>query len=251
MVDAQVVRAQPNKEEAGGPWTPVSYRRNRLLAPLPEQAQEWLGPDHAELVDLTLREQVYEVDQPIDHVYFPLNCVVSEVTLLPDHGPIEVGTTGYEGMAGLPAFLGVTTSATRSFCQVPGQAVRLDLTALHRLSDSDGVLRGPLLRYTQAVMVELSQNVACNRLHSTEERCARWLLQTHDRVGGDVFPMTQDFLAQMLGVRRATVSLSARLLQEAGLIRYTRGRITVLDREGLHAASCTCYDAVRREFDKL
>jgi CRP-like cAMP-binding protein len=198
-----------------------------------------------------LREQLYEADQPIDHVYFPLNCVVSEVTLVADHGPIEIGTTGYEGMVGLPVFLGVSTSATRSFCQVPGQAVRLDLAALHRLSDSDGVLRGSLLRYTQAVMVELAQNVACNRLHSTEERCARWLLQTHDRVGGDVFPMTQDFLAQMLGVRRATVSLSARLLQEAGLIRYTRGRITVLDREGLHAAACTCYDTVRREFDKL
>jgi len=232
------------------PLTPVVWRRNRLLASLPEAEQERLGAD-LQLVDLELRQLLYEVGQPITDVYFPLDCVISVLTLLDGEVPIEVSTTGFEGMAGLPALLGVSTSNTRSLCQAPGQALRMDAARLHHLLIAHGALAGLLLRYTEAVMGELAQNVACNRLHSTVERCARWLAQTHDRVGGDVFPMTQEFFAQMLGVRRATVSLSARDLQQAGLIRYTRGRITVLDREGLRAAACSCYHAVQQQFAKL
>ena len=230
--------------------TPVVWRRNRLLASLPEAEQERLGAS-LQLVDLELRQLLYEVDQPITDIYFPLDCVISVLTLLDGEVPIEVSTTGFEGMAGLPAVLGASTSDTRSFCQVPGQALRMDAVAFHRFLIGEGALAHLLLRYTQAVMAELAQNVACNRLHSTEERCARWLAQTHDRVGGDVFPMTQEFLAQMLGVRRATVSLSARGLQQAGVIRYIRGRITVMDREGLHAAACSCYHTVQQHFAKL
>jgi CRP-like cAMP-binding protein len=250
MVDAPMVDAHRRDAQTVPLATAAVWRRNRLLASLPRPEQERLG-SHLQLVDLGLRDLVYEVDQPIGDVYFPLDCVVSEVAQVDDDVPIEIGTTGSEGMVGLPAFLGATTSPTRAFCQVPGQALRMDLAALHRFLADGSALHDLLLRYAQAVIVSLAHNVACNRIHTTEERCARWLAQTHDRVGGDVFPMTQDFLAQMLGVRRATVSLSARVLQQAGLIRYTRGRITVLDGEGLHAAACTCYDTVRREFANL
>jgi CRP-like cAMP-binding protein len=164
---------------------------------------------------------------------------------------VEVAMIGFEGMAGLSAFLGTTASPHRSFCQVPGQTLRLDTVTLRRFLAGDGALHDLLHRYTQAVMAFLAQNIACNRLHSAEERTARWLAQTHDRVGTDSFQITQDFLAQMLGVRRAMVSESARTLQQAGLIRYSRGRITILDREGLHSAACECYLTIRREFDNL
>lgn len=236
--------------ERTGPSTAALWQRNGLLAALPEAELERLGAD-LQLVDLGLRQLLYEVDQPITAVYFPVDCVVSVVRVLDEEMPIEVSTVGGEGMAGLPAFLGADTSPTRSFCQVPGRALQLEVPALRRHLDGDTALAGLLLRYTQVVMAELAQNVACNQLHNTEERCARWLAQTDDRVEGDVFPMTQDFLAQMLGVRRATVSLSARLLQQAGLIRYSRGRITVVDRDGLHAAACSCYRTLQREIAKL
>lgn len=233
-----------------GDPTPAVWRRNRLLASVPEGEQERLRSD-LRLVNLGMRDLLYEVGQPITHVYFPLDCVISVITLLDGEIPIEVLATGFEGMVGLPAFLGATTSSTRSFCQVPGQALRMDVAALRRCVAGDGGLHDTLLNYTQAVMVYLAQNVACNRLHTAPERCARWLAETHDRVGGDTFPITQDFLAQMLGVRRATVSRSARVLQRAGLISYSRGRITVLDRAGLHGAACACYGTVRREFEQL
>jgi CRP-like cAMP-binding protein len=164
---------------------------------------------------------------------------------------VEVAMIGFEGMAGLPAFLGTAASPHRCFCQVPGQALQLQTLTLRRFLAGGGALHDMLHRYTQAVMAFLAQNIACSRLHSAEERTARWLAQTHDRVGSDSFQITQDFLAQMLGVRRATVSVSARTLQRAGLIPYSRGRVTVLDREGLHSAACKCYHTIRREFDKL
>ena len=242
-----VLRAQ---EQTAGPSTAAQWQRNGLLAALPQAELARLGAD-LELVDLGLRQLLYDVDRPITAVYFPLDCVVSVVRLLDGETPVEVSTVGAEGMAGLPAFLGADTSPTRSFCQVPGQALRLEVPALRGSLDGGTSLAALLLRYTQVVMAELAQNVACNQLHSTEERCARWLAQTDDRVEGDRFPMTQDFLAQMLGVRRATVSHSARVLQQAGLIRYSRGRIIVLDRDGLHAAACSCYRALQQEFAKL
>jgi CRP-like cAMP-binding protein len=227
-----------------------AWSYNGLLAAMPAAEQERLAPD-LELVDLVMKANIYGVDQPIAHVYFPLNSVISMVAELDDQTVVEVATVGAEGVAGLPAFLGATSSPHQAFCQVPGKAVRLTVAALQRFFLDDGVLHELMHRYTQAVMVFLAQNVACNRLHNTDERSARWLAQTHDRVGEDSFPMTQEFLGQMLGVRRATVSLSARTLQGAGLIRYSRGRITILDKAGLHAAACNCYYTVRDEFDKM
>jgi CRP-like cAMP-binding protein len=223
---------------------------NRLLAALPVDERLDLGSE-LRLVELGLREQIYDIGAAISEVYFPLSCVVSVVATVEDDVAVEVAMIGCEGMAGLPAFLGTAASPHRSFCQVPGQALRLETDAFRRFLAGDGALHDLLHHYTQAVMAFLAQNIACNRLHSAEERTARWLAQTHDRVGSDSFPITQDFLAQMLGVRRATVSASARILQRAGLIRYSRGRVTILDREGLHAAACECYLIIRHEFDKL
>jgi CRP-like cAMP-binding protein len=224
--------------------------RNRLLAALPVQERWRLGPE-LRLVELGMREQIYDIGEAITQVYFPVNCVISVVAAVEDDVAVEVAMVGLEGMAGLPAFLGGAASPHRCFCQVPGQALRLDTVTLRRFLAGDGALHDLLHRYTEAVMVFLAQNIACNRLHSTEERTARWLAQTDDRVGSDSFQITQDFLAQMLGVRRATVSESARTLHQAGLIRYSRGRITVVDRDGLQAAACQCYLTIRHEFDKL
>jgi CRP-like cAMP-binding protein len=203
------------------------------------------------MVDLGTRDQIYDIDATITEVYFPLTCVLSVVADVDDNVTVEIATVGLEGMAGLPVFLGAAASPHRCFCQVPGQALRLDAGALRRFVAGNGALHTLLHRYTHAMMIFIAQNVACNRLHSAEERTARWLAHTHDRVSADSFPLTQEFLAQMLGVRRATVSVNARILQRAGLIRYSRGRITIVDRDGLHAAACDCYDIIRRAFSQL
>jgi CRP-like cAMP-binding protein len=225
-------------------------QRNRLLAALPVEERLRLGSE-LRLVELGMREQIYDTGDAITQIYFPVNCVISMVAAVEDDVAVEIAMIGLEGMAGLPAFLGTAVNPHRSFCQVPGQALRLETVTLRRFLAGDGALHDLLHRYTQAVMAFLAQNIACNRLHSAEERTARWLAQTHDRVGSDSFQITQDFLAQMLGARRATVSESARTLQQAGLIRYSRGRITILDRDGLQAAACQCYLTIRHEFDKL
>jgi len=225
-------------------------RRNLLLAGLPDQEFQRLLPE-LEVVDLAIHDQVLTRGQPIEHLHFPLDCVLSLMAPAGDDALVEVATIGYEGMSGLPVFLGTAAGPNDAFCQVAGRALRLSAAGFRRFLASDGSLHQSLHRYTQATMVLLAQNAACNRLHSTDQRCARWLLQTRDRVGGDQFPLTQEFLAQMLGVRRGTVSLTASVLQEAGVIRYTRGVITVLDADALHRAACACYDLVQEEFQRL
>ncbi|MGY1643033.1 Crp/Fnr family transcriptional regulator [Geodermatophilus sp. SYSU D00703] len=230
--------------------TPPDPRRNLLLASLPDEEFDRLRP-LLEPARLDVRDQVYERGKPIEHVWFAVDCVFSLIATVDGEAAVEVATMGHEGLAGLPAFLGSAESPNDCFCQIAGAAVRLTVGDLRRFLSGDGALHDVLHSYTQATMVQLSQNVACNRLHSTEERCARWLLQTRDRVGSDQFELTQEFLAQMLGVRRGTVSLTAGVLQQAGLIRYTRGRITVLDGDALHEAACDCYDIVQAEYQRL
>jgi CRP-like cAMP-binding protein len=161
-------------------------------------------------------------------------------------------TRGNEGLVGLAALLGAEGSESQTLAEIPGTALRLPAAVLVAAVDAQPALRRLLLRYTQAYLTQVAQGAACNRLHGIEARCARWLLMTHDRVGGsDAFPLTQEFLAIMLGVRRAGVSVAAGALQDAGLIRYRRGGIRVLDRAGLEAAACECYGVVRRQYDRL
>jgi CRP-like cAMP-binding protein len=201
--------------------------------------------DVAECVSLASKEGVWETDQPIKHVYFPETAVISLVTLL-DSGPIEAITIGNDGFVGLPVVHGPGATNTRAMCQMPGRAWRLTAEEFRKLWAEMPELELALDRYSQFVIETISQSAACNRIHVIEERCARWLLMSHDRVAGDEIPLTQEFLAQMLGVRRPGVTVAIGILERAGLIAHARGRIQVIDRQGLEAASCECYQAIRK-----
>jgi CRP-like cAMP-binding protein len=224
--------------------------RNRLLAALPAAELERVRP-HLEQVRLEQRESLYEPETPISHVYFPETAVISLVSSLEDGGTVEVGTAGCEGMAGLPVFLAGDTSSLKAFAQIPGVAARMEAATFTRLAGAPGPLHRLLLRYTQAFLTQVAQSAACNGAHLVEERCARWLLMTHDRVTGDAFPLTHEFLAFMLGVRRAGVTMAMRTLQDLGLVDYSRGWVEIVEREGLEGASCECYRVVRDHFDRL
>ena len=224
--------------------------RNRPLAALPEADYERLLP-HLEPVELAMKETLYEANRPIRHVHFVLRGVVSLVTTLEGGAIVETGLVGNEGMVGLPVFLGATTSPMTAFCQVPGPALRMDAAALREAARDSAALVGVLHRYTQAFLTQLSQSVACNRMHGLRERCARWLLMTHDRAGADEFALTHEFLSRMLGARRAGVTEVLRDLRAAGLVRYRQRRLAVVDRPGLEAASCGCYRTIRAEYDRL
>jgi CRP-like cAMP-binding protein len=223
-------------------------RQNRLLALLDEATLRALA-SLLEPVALAHRENLYIEGKPMTHTWFPIDGVLSMMGADSATGtPIEVATIGSEGMLGVPLFLGAQTSPGTVFVQVTGSGWRLPAPAFHRALESHAEFALVLRRYTYALLVQVAQGTACNRAHAAEQRCARWLLQTHDRVSGDTFDLTQEFLAQMLGERRATVNQVASALQNRGLIRYTRGRIEVIDRPGLEQAACGCYSFVREEY---
>ncbi|MBX9584407.1 MAG: Crp/Fnr family transcriptional regulator [Gemmataceae bacterium] len=223
---------------------------NRLLAALPGKEFDRLEA-RMTTVPFGIRDPVYRAGGPVDHVYFPLDGVLSQVVVMEDGGAVEVGTVGYEGMVGASVAFGDPRSQCQVFCQVAGRGRRLPADEFRAECDRGGPLAGLVRRYMLFQAAVAAQGVGCNRLHGIDERCARWLLMTHDRVGTETFTLTQEFLAQMLGVRRASVTVAAGMLQQAGIIRYTRGKITVLDRDRLEAASCECYRAVRAEYDRL
>ncbi len=224
--------------------------KNRLLASLPREEYERLLP-YLEPVFLDLKQELYQPNVPIDFVYFPLEGVFSLLSLSSEGQLIEVATVGNEGMVGLPVFLGVRQIPGVSMVQVPGNALRMRAEDLQTKVSRDSLLYDLLHRYTQALFNFISQSALCNRLHSIEQRCCRWLLLTGDRVGIDNFPLTHEFLSQMLGVRRAGVSEVASRLQNAGFISYRYGKITIVDRAGLEATSCECYELIKAEFDRL
>lgn len=225
---------------------------NRLLAALPPRDYRRLAGE-IEVISLEMKQTLVRQDEPIEHVFFPLTAVSSLCTVMRDGAAVEIATVGNEGMIGVALLLGAERVHYRAFCQIPGQSARLSAAAFRKeLSRRDAALRELMRRYMQAWTVQLSQGVACNRLHTIEQRCARWLLQTQDRVGGDNgFPLTQDFLAQMLGVRRASVNVVAGMLEKAGMIHYKRGWISVLDRKRLERTSCECYDVIRQESRRI
>ena len=222
---------------------------NRLLVALPRDEYHRLLP-HLEKVPLPLKTILYEANGPIAHVFFPLNGVVSLVIM--DAGfTLEVGVIGNEGMVGTPVFLGSDRSPTKAIAQIPGAALRMEAEVFQREMRRLGPLHGLVQRYTQSMINQISQSIVCNRRHSVEKRMCRWLLMSHNRVEADEFPLTHEFLAQMLGVCRPTVTAVAGTLQKAGLINYHRGRITVINRKGLEAASCECYEVIAKELDRL
>ena len=201
---------------------------------------------------LRLRETLITGGEPIGALYFPLDAVVSVISTLADGTTLEVGIIGNEGLVGLPRFLQAHSTPFTAFVQVPGAALRMAGEVFDQaVAEGGSEFAGVLARYTQTWCIQLGQHAVCNRLHSVGARCARWLLQTHDRVGRAELPLTQEFLASMLGVRRTSVTDVARQLQHKELIRYHRGLIHVLDRPGLEAASCECYHVITRETDRL
>jgi CRP-like cAMP-binding protein len=225
---------------------------NRLLDSLSPTRQADLAP-HLERVRLELKELLFEAGKRIDSVYFPITAVASLLNLVEDTSGVEIATIGNEGLVGLSLSWGIDTFNPREFvqCQVPGDALVMDAETFASKVAAGGELTWLVHRYTQAFVTQIGQQVACNGLHSIQERCARWMLLTHDRVGSDEFPLTQEFLAQMLGVRRPSVTVVAGILQQAGFIRFHRGRITITDRRGLENASCDCYRVLREVFDRL
>jgi CRP-like cAMP-binding protein len=246
----QATATQALERDDGRPARAISSREpNRLLAALPAHEYARVIGDF-EPVELTLRQLLWKSDATIRSVYFPRSCVCSLLMPLGVEMPVESATVGREGMVGVPVLLGVPSSPATCVAQVAGEALRVDADRVREWMDGAGELPRLMLRYAQALHDQTSQSVACNRRHEMEERCARWLLMTHDRVGSDTFALTHEFLAAMLGVRRASVTVAAGILQKAGLIRYSRGRITVLDRPGLEQASCECYHAVRERYER-
>jgi len=224
-------------------------KRNKILQRLQPSDFDAI---RSELEDVTLsfKEEVYEQGRPITHMYFVETGVISLVTDLEEGGTLETGTIGNEGVVGVQAFLGSPTAAGRAFCQIPGSASRIAVGRMIAERERNTRLAQLVLRNTNATMSMLAQTAACNRAHPVEERMCRWLLMTHDRVEGDEFPLTQEFLAQMLGVRRPSVNTAGLTLQNAGLIRYSRGKVTIVNRKGLEASSCECYAFIAREFEK-
>jgi CRP-like cAMP-binding protein len=222
---------------------------NHLLAALPPGEYQRLHP-LLEAVSLPAQTVLYEAGQPIRHVHFPTGGVLSLLTSPENKGEgIEVGVVGREGMAGLPLFLGARAASTRCVVQVSGQALRMRADHFQTNVRPDSSLHQLLLHYTHAFLNQVSQTVACNALHSVPKRLARWVLTVHLRAGSDSFRLTHEFLAAMLGVRRASVTEAAKRLQQAGLIRYVRGLLTVLDRQGLESAACGCHRLIEGEFD--
>jgi CRP-like cAMP-binding protein len=214
---------------------------NQLLAALPAREYARLGP-HLEPVSLAFKDILYEPDCVLPHVYFPLSGVLS--LIIPAEGRpggIEVGVVGREGMAALPVFLGDGVTPLRCIVQVPGDALRMRAEDFRARVSRDSALHSLLLGYTQTLLNQVSQSVVCNSLHPIEQRLSRWLLTVQDRAESDRFPLTHEFLAAMLGVRRASVTEAARKLRITGLIHYGRGELTVLDRPGLESISCGCH----------
>jgi CRP-like cAMP-binding protein len=224
--------------------------RNRILDRLPRKELNRIRKALTKF-DAVIRDEIYEPNKPFAHVYFPETAIGSVVNVLEDGTETEVATIGYEGMVGLPIFLGTNQTPARAFWQVAGTAFRLDAAFLQKEKRSGSALAATLGLYTQGFFAQIAQSTTCNRLHSLEQRCARWLLMTHDRVPGDDFPLKQEFLAQMLGVRRTGISEVAGRLQRKCLIKYSRGCMSVTDRRGLEHLSCECYRVVAREYRRL
>lgn len=226
----------------------ADYRGNHTLDALPDDARKRVLSQLTPM-SLKIKTVLFEPGQVITHVHFPVSGVISLVTPLGDGNIVEVATVGNEGIVGIPLIEGGAL-AVRAISQVAGTTLSMEAGAFLTEFGNGGILGNLVQNYTLALFGQISQAAACNRLHSNEERLSRWLLMSHDRVGTDEFDITHEFLGQMLGSRRATVTLSAGVLQAAELIRYRRGRVTILDRVGLEEVSCECYGVIRDVFER-
>jgi CRP-like cAMP-binding protein len=227
-----------------------NQRTNRLLSLLSDDDYERLRR-HLSQVTLEYRKSLYEPSHPIEHVYFPIEGVASLVITMANGGSAEVGTIGSEGMVGLPVCLGDREAPSSVYVQVPGLALKLDAGVFRREFERSDTLHLVMMRYAHAFFNQVAQSAACAHLHRVEQRCCRWLLMTRDRMPSAEFLLTHEFLGMMLGVRRTTVTDVMGVLQKAGLVRYRRGHVTILDHEALRQRACECYEISRLEFDRL
>ena len=227
---------------------PRAPAANRLLAALPQTEYRRLLPELEE-VTLPFAHVLYEPGERIRHVYFPNESIVSLLAEVTAHSPLEVGLIGSEGMAGISVFMGVDASPHRAIVQGAGTAMQMEATRLQTVSGRAGSLRRLLHLYAHSLLTQVSRTAACNRFHTVDARLARWLLMTADRSGADGFRLTQDFISNMLGVRREGVNKAAGILQKDELITYSRGQIKLLDRAGLEAIACECYRIIKGESD--
>jgi CRP-like cAMP-binding protein len=223
---------------------------NRLLASLEREDYDVLMLD-AKVVSLKFRTRLVRQDGNIDAVYFPLSCMVSLLVTTDGRPQVEMATVGNEGVVGASELIQAQGAMGLNLIQLPGSAVRIEASAFRKLLESRPPVQKLIHQHFYALMRQILYGAACNRIHSMEERCARWLLMTHDRAGHDTFPLTQEFLSHMLGVRRATVNLATGMLKKAGFIGYVRGKVTVIDRAGLESTSCACYQAILTAYDSL
>ncbi len=223
---------------------------NRLLDAMPSDVLHQIRP-HLEPIALPANQTVHEPGETAEHVFFPTRGLISMVAMLDDGESVEVGMIGNEGMFGVSAFLGDDRPMQRAMVQLPGSALRMSSRLFLQEVQSSAALQRLLLRYVQVTLTTATQAAACNRLHKLEQRCARWLLSAHDRAEVDSCPLTHEFLAMMLGVRRPGVTIAAQSLQADGVITYNHGTMTVVDRAGLEAASCECYRFLQEEFARL
>ena len=225
-------------------------RQNQLLAALPDaEWRRWQA--HLEPVTLVLGQVLYESGDTLGHVYFPTTAIVSLLYVMENGASAEIAVVGLEGMVGVSLFMGGESTTNRAVVQSAGQGFRLRAQAMKDEFNRAGPVLHLLLRYTQALITQMAQTAVCNRHHSLDQQLCRWLLLSMDRLSGNELVMTQELIANMLGVRREGVTEGALKLQKAGLIRYARGRITVLDRPGLEHATCECYAVVKKEYERL
>ncbi|MEO6016488.1 MAG: Crp/Fnr family transcriptional regulator [Polaromonas sp.] len=228
----------------------ADLKKNLLLAALPEaQLQRWLAA--LEWVDMPLGHVVYESGKTLKHVYFPTTCIVSLLYVMENGASAEIAVVGNEGIVGISLFMGGGSTPSRAVVQSAGGGFRLKAKVMKDEFDLGGPVLHLLLRYTQALITQMAQTAVCNRHHSLDQQLCRWLLLSLDRLPGNELVMTQELISNMLGVRREGVTEGALKLQDAGLIRYSRGRISVLDRPGLEKRTCECYAVVKKEYDRL
>jgi CRP-like cAMP-binding protein len=230
--------------------TSPNPRSNQLLAALPDAEWKRWQP-HLETVSLTLGQVLYESGDTLGYVYFPTTAIVSLLYVMEDGASAEIAVVGLEGMVGVSLFMGGQSTPSRAVVQSAGQGFRLRAQIMKDEFDRAGPVLHLLLRYTQALITQMAQTAVCNRHHSLDQQLCRWLLLSLDRLRGNELVMTQELIANMLGVRREGVTEGATKLQKAGLIKYARGHITVLNRPGLEKATCECYAVVKREYDRL
>ena len=242
------ITTKTRSSKAQSPTHPLT--KNRILNALSSADYQHLLPN-LELVKLTRGQVLSHPDEKIKYVYFPESAMVSVIATTPDGQAAEVGVIGREGVVGVDVLMGVDSTSNECLVQLPGGALRIKTEIIKKEFKQGGTFHDLSLRYIHALMMQISQTALCNRLHSIEQRLSRWLLMCHDRSTSDVLPLTQDFLAIMLGVNRPSLTLIAIALQDSGFIKYARGKLIILDRKGLEDFACDCYKVVKPEYDTL